>query len=246
MLLYNKIKKKYNKNIYSKFFNYFERYWKPKAKFQNKKYILEWNYYLIIKSINFDVKYLYLTNNIAEHINKVLNSYFNTKYPLFNDWKKALLFTAKKMNEENNPINRKNITSNILIHFVTNIRNNELDSKYLLNDNDIKILNSLSIPGSNLGNYIPLSEFFNNHEYDVIENNDSSKDKNYDNESENSFDSSSSSENNMNDTNQESDNNKPNNKNIFYKLEEEKDLSYNLTKFINIYDIKDLNIGNFN
>ena len=41
------------------------------------------------------------------------------------------------MNEMNNPINRKNITSNIMIHFVTNLRNNDLDSKYLLKDNDI-------------------------------------------------------------------------------------------------------------
>ena len=112
------------------------------------------------------------------------------------------------MNEINNPINRKNITSNIMIHFVTNIRNKELDSKYLLNDNDIRILNSLAIPGSNLGNYIPLSEFFNNREYDDNEGNDSSKDKNYDNESDNSLDSSSSSEENMNEMSQESDDNK--------------------------------------
>ena len=54
------------------------------------------------------------------------------------------------MNEMNNPINRKNITSNIMLHFVTNLRNNELDSKYLLKDNDIKMLNSLAIPRSNL------------------------------------------------------------------------------------------------
>ena len=150
------------------------------------------------------------------------------------------------MNEINNPINRKNITSNIMIHFVTNIRNNELDSKYLLNDNDIRILNSLAIQGSNLGNYLPLSEFFNIPEYDDNEDNDSSKDKNYDNESDNSLDSSSSSEENMNEMSQESDDNKSNDINILDKLEEEKDLSYNLTKFINIYDIKVFNIGNFN
>ena len=45
---------------------------------------------------------------------------------------------------------------------------------------------------------------------------------------------------------QESDDNKSNNINMFDKLGEEKDLSYNLTTFINIYDIKDFNIGNFN
>ena len=133
-----------------------------------------------------------------------------------------------------------------MIHFVTNIRNNELDSKYLLNDNDIKLLNSLAIPGSNLGNYIPLSEFFNNYEYYDNEDNDSSKDKDYDYENEYSLDSSSSSEENINDMSQESDDNNSNNINIFDKLGEEKDLSYNLTKFINIYDIKDFNIANFN
>ena len=95
------------------------------------------------------------------------------------------------MNEMNNPINRKNITSNIMLHFVTNLRNNELDSKYLLKDNDIKILNSLAIPRSNLV-IIPLSEFFNNHEYNDNKDNDSSKDKNYDNESDNPLNSSSS------------------------------------------------------
>ncbi len=97
-----------------------------------------------------------------------------------------------------------------MFHFVSNIRNNELDSKYLLDDNNIKILNNLAIPRSNFGNYIPLFKFFNNQEYDVNENNDSSKDKNYNNEIENSLDSSSSSEKNINDMNQESDDNKPN------------------------------------
>ena len=114
-----------------------------------------------------------------------------------------------------------------------------------MNDKDIKLLNSLAIPGSILRNYILLSEFFNNREYDDNEDNDSSKDKNYDNESDNSLDSISSSK-NMNGMSQESDDNKSNNINMFDKLGEEKDLSYNLTTFINIYDIKDFNIGNFN
>ena len=46
----------------------------------------------------------------------------------------------------------------------------------------------------------------------------------------------------MNDISQESDDNNSNNINILDKLGDEKDLSYNLTKFINIYDKNDFNI----
>ena len=63
--LYKKILKKYND-----FFNYFNRNWKPKGNFKKIKYI-PWNYFNILKSLDFDKKYFYVTNNIAEHINKL-------------------------------------------------------------------------------------------------------------------------------------------------------------------------------
>ena len=84
-------KKTFSESKYKKFFDYFEYYWKTKSKHDKIKYIPDWNYYYIIKSIDFDIKYLFITNNIAEHNNKILNSHLKTKYPLFEIWKNAIL-----------------------------------------------------------------------------------------------------------------------------------------------------------
>ena len=70
--------------MYIDFFRYFERAWKPNCKYKN-----------IINSI----KYLYLTNNIAEHINKLLNSKFQTKYPKFESWKTAIFSVENDINK---------------------------------------------------------------------------------------------------------------------------------------------------
>ena len=81
--LYKKILKKYNDLKYNDFFNYFNRNWKPKDTYKKIKYIPEWNYFNILKSLDFYKKYFYVTNNISEHINKLLNNKLNYKHPTF-------------------------------------------------------------------------------------------------------------------------------------------------------------------
>ena len=93
-IIYKKIIKKFNDKKYIDFFRYFERAWKPNCKYKNIHIIPEWNYYNIINSIEFDVKYF--TNNLAEHINKLLNSKFQTKYPTFESWKNAILINDRR------------------------------------------------------------------------------------------------------------------------------------------------------
>ena len=81
--LYKKILKKYNDLKYNDFFNYFNRNWKPKDTYKKIKYIQEWNYFNILKSLDFDKKNFYVTNNISEYINKLLNNKLNCKHPTF-------------------------------------------------------------------------------------------------------------------------------------------------------------------
>ena len=70
--VYKKILKKCNKKEFDEFYNYFDRRWKLKSKYKNIKFIPEFNYFKILNSLDFDIKYLFITNNIAEHINKLL------------------------------------------------------------------------------------------------------------------------------------------------------------------------------
>ena len=81
--IYSKIKKKYNNKEYKDFYNYYERNWKPINKNKKINIVPEFNYYNALDSLEIDSKCLILTNNISEHINKILNSFFNTKYPTF-------------------------------------------------------------------------------------------------------------------------------------------------------------------
>ena len=111
--------------------------------------------------IDFDVKFLYITNNIAENINKILNSHFKYKYPLFDDWRNALLHTSSLINLNKEPIDRKYIVSNILMYFMNNFKNKDILSTNLLTNEDIKKLNTFLIPGSNMRNYIAISKYFN-------------------------------------------------------------------------------------
>ena len=65
-----------------------------------------------------DVKYLFLTNNISEHINKILNSHFNTKFPTFEKWKYSLLETEKEINNKTNLVERRDYVTNVLLYFI--------------------------------------------------------------------------------------------------------------------------------
>ena len=84
--IYKKIKKKFNNILYSDFFKYYE--WKPNCIIRKIKIIPDWNYFNLLNSIENDQKYLYITSNIAELINKILNDKPKTKYPNFDNWEK--------------------------------------------------------------------------------------------------------------------------------------------------------------
>lgn len=145
--------------MYIDFFRYFERAWKPNCKYKNIKIIPEWNYYNIINSIEFDVKYLYLTNNIAEHINKLLNSKFQTKYLTFESWKTANFSIENDINNKTDYIERVNFGSQIIIYFLKWNYENK-NNKDLLKYEDIKIMNTSIKPDSNIGNCISFRELY--------------------------------------------------------------------------------------
>ena len=225
--VYKKILKKYNKKEFDVFYNYFNRTWKNKSKKKNIKFIPEFNYFKILNSLNFDIKYLFITNNIAEHINKLLNVKLNSKFPIFSNWKNAFLNVEKEINDRTEYIERSNNISNVLLYFIYWNKNNKNNSD-LLTCEDIKKINTLMIPTSNIGNYIPFSEYFNlkkddniikelinDIEEDVYLSDNFNSDKNNNSADEENFDENISNDN-------------IDNRNIFDNLGEEKDLSYNV------------------
>lgn len=79
--------KNIKKNIFLKskhFLNYFEKTWCPNS--QN----LIWNYFYIYDTIDLDKKFLYYTNNLVEHANKIIISNFKKKFPRMKDFEKAI------------------------------------------------------------------------------------------------------------------------------------------------------------
>ena len=132
------IKKFYNLIIseygdkYEKFFKFFEKNWIKKKKLG--KYILIFNYYTNLKGPDFNKKFLFLTNNISESINHILNSFFKSNYPNFSDWSNSILQTLELFENKNNEIKRINYTSVKLdkIHEnnINNLSNNSI-SRFL-------------------------------------------------------------------------------------------------------------------
>ena len=151
--IYTKIFKKYNDPKNNDFFNYFNRNWKPRGTYIKIKYIPEWNYFNI-----FDKKYFYVTNNISEYINKLLNNKLNCKHPTFENWKNSLLEIEVEFNIKAEFIKRTNYIYKLLLYFNGWSANNN-STKYLFDYDDIKKINTLLLDGSNMSGFIPLSYF---------------------------------------------------------------------------------------
>ena len=100
--LYKKIKEKYKSNKFNEYFKYFQKQWNPKSNCKYINYYPNWNYYNILKSIDFDISHMFFTNNIAEHINKLLNDKLISKYPTFEKWKDTILKVESEVNLNNN------------------------------------------------------------------------------------------------------------------------------------------------
>ena len=243
--IYKKIQKKYNNSKYINFFNYFNRNWKPKSKYKKINIFPEWNYYHIIKSIDFDIKYLYLTNNISEHINKLLNSKLKSKYPTFINWKNAIFEIEKEVNNKTEIIERTNYISKLLLYYIDWSSKNK-NNISLLTKNDIKKINSILFEGANIGGLIPISKFFN---INIDKNENEIKNNNIINEDNNNiFYSDEDSEDHNSDSEDSDDGGEENieknddniNYEIFDNLSEDKDLCYNLQKFVNIYNLDEI------
>ena len=239
--IYKKIKNKYNNNNFKDFFSYFEKNWKPNCQYKKLKIIPEWNYFNLLNSIEIDKKYLYITNNIAEHLNKILNSKLNTKYPNFDNWKNAILSTEIDVNNKNDIIERENFISKLILFFIKMNKDNKL-KKDLLTLEEIKALTSISIEGSSIGSYIPISKFFdfnNNEENEIIINNDNNEEK-FGGASSSSSNNSES-ENSLNLDDGESIVNENdvnlNNTSLLNSLDEETDLCYNIQQILNAFSL---------
>ena len=159
--IFKLIKNRFNDDKYSEFFSYFEKTWNPKGRKYNMKYYPNWNYYKIINSVEFDIKHLFLTNNISEHMNKLLNEKLNRKYPTFYNWKDTILNVEKNVNLNYNELKRMDINTKIILYYINNIEKFN-KSKQLLELEDIMRLNSIVIPSSQISNIFTLNEFLNN------------------------------------------------------------------------------------
>ena len=85
------------------------------------KYTPIFNYYANIRGPEFDIKYVFLTNNITENINKFLNSSFKKAYPFFEEWRGAIFKLLDLFENKTNEMKRYNSSSKSLIYYVKNI-----------------------------------------------------------------------------------------------------------------------------
>ena len=80
--------------------------------------IPEWNYFNTLKMLDKDIKNLFLTNNVAEHLNKIINSKLITKYPMFLNWRESLLKSEEEINLKYEENIRKDFSTKLLFYYV--------------------------------------------------------------------------------------------------------------------------------
>ena len=125
---------------------------------------------------------MFLTNNISENINSILNSFFKKKYPLFTEWREAILNIVDMFENKKFEITRKNKSSNLMIYYIKNIN---LDNKnlHLLKTEDIKRLKSLddlkqnALSVSGISNILNISDEKDNISIDLKAEEESQSDK---------------------------------------------------------------------
>ena len=100
------------------------------------KYTPIFNYYANIKGPDFDKKFLFLSNNISESINHILNSFFKNNYPSFSDWSNSILQTLELFENKKDEIKRNNYTSEMLIFYINNLNKK---------DNNIRLLDKIEL-----------------------------------------------------------------------------------------------------
>ena len=148
----SKIKKTYemieseysDEEYYGKFFQYFRRQWKPFGKKAKIKFTPIWNHYDLFKNNDFD-KSIFLTNNVSESINHILNSYFKTKYPTYNQWRNAIVEESEKVSIKAHEVDRKDYITKILLYLFKLFKISKKKFKIFKID-EIKKINSFIIP----------------------------------------------------------------------------------------------------
>lgn len=108
---------------------------------------------------------MFLTNNISESINHILNKNFKYRYPTFNDWKNTIIDVSNSFFNKNNPIQRKDFVTKIIIYFFKYIQHNKKEIK-LIKYEEIKKINSIIIPEHDSLSISPLSELLNINDID--------------------------------------------------------------------------------
>ena len=123
--LYISIKNKFINNNTSKYFSYFEKYWNPKNK------IIYWNYHYLYDAIELDKKFIFLTNNIIENTNKILNIHIKKKCPRYEIFEKAITDLILSY-DKREPINRRDEITKLFLFLLNNEPNGKvLDKKEL-------------------------------------------------------------------------------------------------------------------
>ena len=135
---------------YELFFKYFKNYWINYKKLG--KYTPIFNFYNNINNSEFDTKYLFFTNNIAENINKLLNANFYKNYPSFLEWKNAILNLHENFEKNNSELLRRNYCSNSLIYYIKNVNIARNKNISLLSKDDIKNINLIKNTNFNYNN----------------------------------------------------------------------------------------------
>ena len=186
---------------------------------------------------------MYLTNNISEHINKILNSHFNNKFPTFEKWKYALINTEKEINSKLNLVERSDYVTKILLYFIKKNKDKKI-SNDLLTLEDITKLSSLMKPESSIGNIIPLSGFIDDNfsklvikeeikiESDIKNvDNKNAENSNFENDNSSEIECDSDSIDDKNDNNSY--------ENLYNKLSKDDDLSFNIQQLLNNLKLDD-------
>ena len=95
--------------------------------------------------------YFFLTILVSEHINKILNFNFNTKFMPYDRCKTSLIKTENDINNKTEVLERYDYISQIMIFFIKLNKSNKTNKDLLVKE-DIKKSSSLIRPDSSIGN----------------------------------------------------------------------------------------------
>lgn len=94
-----------------------------------------------LNNLDFDEKYLFLSNNICENINHLLNSIFNKNYPVFKEWRNAILSVVNIFENKTKDFHLKNFSSKITFYYIKNVKLNYKSLKLLKKKRNRRIKN---------------------------------------------------------------------------------------------------------